>query len=257
MTSLSLQVFNYKGQSISRRDDGFINLTQMCQANRKRVDNYMRLKQTQDYIRVLSQSLTSEVVESEVGGKTPSTWGHPSLAVNLARWISPEFAVWCDAHIFNLMSTGSTSLDIDPVEEMRLKLELARLENNKVQAELQLLQTRQYIVTALPEPIQQKILGYQTVEKIEYRDRIIHDNQIINDGGTVTKTMLCQRYGFTTKSGSPDYKKLNKYLQSVNLPSEAWELKARIQDTQELRHEYLPQLDKSIISSDRQMWIGE
>ena len=100
----NLIVFNYKGQVISRRDDGFINLTEMCQANGKRLDNWLRLKQTQDYISVLRQSLTSEVLESEVGGSNPGTWGHPSLAINLARWISPEFAVWCDGHIFNLMS---------------------------------------------------------------------------------------------------------------------------------------------------------
>ena len=100
----NLIVFNYKGQVISRQENGFINLTQMCQANGKRLDNWLRLKQTQDYISVLRQSLTSEVLESEVGGSNPGTWGHPSLAINLARWISPEFAVWCDGHIFNLMS---------------------------------------------------------------------------------------------------------------------------------------------------------
>ena len=99
----NLTVFDYKGQVISRRDDGFINLTQMCQANGKRLDNWTRLKQTQDYMKVLGNSLTSEVVYSEEG-VNGGTWGHPSLAINLARWISPEFAVWCDGHIFNLMS---------------------------------------------------------------------------------------------------------------------------------------------------------
>lgn len=99
----NLIVFNYKGQGISRRDDGFINLTQMCQANGKRIDNWLRLKQTQDYISVLGNSLSYEVVYSEEG-VNGGTWGHPSLAINLARWISPEFAVWCDGHIFNLMS---------------------------------------------------------------------------------------------------------------------------------------------------------
>ena len=109
-----IQSFDYNGQVISRRADGFVNLTQMCQANNKRIDNYMRLKQTQDYISVLRQSLTSEVVETEIGGSNPCTWGHPSLAINLARWISPHFAVWCDQHIFNLMTTGHTELIEQP-----------------------------------------------------------------------------------------------------------------------------------------------
>ena len=105
----NIAIFDYNGQIISRRHNGFVNLTQMCQVNGKRLDNWMRLKQTQDYITVLGNSLTSEVVYSEEG-VNGGTWGHPSLAINLARWISSEFAVWCDAHIFNLMSTGSTAI---------------------------------------------------------------------------------------------------------------------------------------------------
>lgn len=99
----NLIVFNYKGQGISRRDDGFINLTQMCQANGKRLDVFMKTQKTKDYIECLENSLTHKVVYSEEG-VNGGTWGHPSLAINLARWISPEFAVWCDGHIFNLMS---------------------------------------------------------------------------------------------------------------------------------------------------------
>ena len=252
-----IQNFDYNGQLIQRRADGFVNLTQMCQANRKRIDNYLRLKQTQDYARVLSQSLTSEVVESEIGGSNPSTWGHPSLAINLARWISPEFAVWCDAHIFNLMVSGSTSIDINPVQEMKLKLELAKLENDKVQAELKLLQLRQYVATALPEPVQQKVLGYSTVKEIEYRDRIIQNNQIINNGSTVNKTALCKRYGFMTKAGNPDYAKLKKHLESLKLPDYAWENVPSVRDNQELRRDYLEELDKKILDDSRQLWFGE
>ncbi len=102
----NLTVFEYNGQSISRRQDGFINLTQMCQVNDKRLDNYFRLQQTQAYIDVLQNSLTSEVVCAEEG-VNGGTWGHPTLAINLARWISPEFSVWCDMVIFDVMKNVS------------------------------------------------------------------------------------------------------------------------------------------------------
>lgn len=115
----SLTVFNYNNQVITRRNDGFVNLTQMCQANGKRIDNWLRLKQTQDYISVLSNSLTSEVVYSEEG-VNGGTWGHPSLAINLARWISAAFAVWCDGHIFNLLSTGSTAIAVQQPPQPQL-----------------------------------------------------------------------------------------------------------------------------------------
>lgn len=134
----NIATFDYNGQIISRRHDGFINLTQMCQANDKRIDNWTRLKQTQDYIRVLSQSLGSEVVRSEIGGTSPCTWGHPSLAINLARWISPEFAVWCDGHIFNLMTNSTTAIAHQvPKTYSQALLEAARLaeENERLEAQ--------------------------------------------------------------------------------------------------------------------------
>lgn len=105
----SLTIFDYNGQVISRRDDGFVNLTQMCQANGKRLDVFMKTQKTKDYIECLKNSHRTVVVYSEEG-VNGGTWGHPSLAINLARWISPAFAVWCDGHIFNLLSTGSTAI---------------------------------------------------------------------------------------------------------------------------------------------------
>lgn len=109
----NLTVFEYQGQKISRRQNGFVNLTQMCQANGKRLDHFMKSNKTQDYIKCLERSLQMGVTEIVQGGDPglQGTWGHPSLAINLARWISPEFAVWCDGHIFNLMSNGTTSIE--------------------------------------------------------------------------------------------------------------------------------------------------
>lgn len=251
----SLQNFDYNGQLIQRRADGFVNLTQMCQANNARLDNWLRLKGTKSYLATLSNSLTSEVVHTEEG-VNGGTWGHPSVAINLARWLSDDFAVWCDAHIFNLMSTGKTSLDIDPIEEMKLKIELARLENQKVQADLALTNLRYTITQTCPEPVQQKILGYQLVEKVEYRDRIIQNESVINDGNTLNKTELCRRYGIMTKNNKPDFKRLNVMLERFNI-EEAWEMSAYIQESYQFKREYLPQLDDFIYYGNRQLNIGE
>jgi hypothetical protein len=168
----SLRNFNYNGQVIQKREDGFINLTQMCQANGKRLDHFLKANKTKDYIESLSNSLQTGVVDTKEG-INGGTWGHPSLSINLARWISSDFAVWCDAHIFNLMETGQTSLSIDPIEEMKLKIELARLESQKTQTELSLVQFRHTICLTCPEPIQQRILGYQTIKETEIVERVI------------------------------------------------------------------------------------
>lgn len=128
------------------------------------------------------------------------------------------------------------------------------------QADLALTQFRHTIVNTCPEPVQQKILGYQVIEKTEYRDRIIKDDEIINDGGTVTKTYLCERYGIKTRSGKPDYKALNAFLAHAGIEQEpeAWQLSAYIQETQQLKREYLPHLDRFYqTAKSRQLFLGE
>lgn len=121
---------SYNNFTISKREsDGWVNLTQMCKANNKRLDVYLKAQETKDYIAALDRKLNyhqsvvvnsnpySSVIEKKEG-RGGGTWGHPTLALNLARWIDTDFAVWCDTHIFVLMSDGSTSLDIDPFARM-------------------------------------------------------------------------------------------------------------------------------------------
>lgn len=136
---MSLINFNYNGKVISQRKDGFINATQMCTCNSRRLDNWLRLKATSQYIQELENSLTSEVVVTYEGNSENSgTWVHPTLAINLARWISPQFAVWCDSHIFNLLDTGSTKLNVtstqlNPKELVQTAKDLETINNLTLQ----------------------------------------------------------------------------------------------------------------------------
>jgi hypothetical protein len=195
----NLAVFNYNGQTISRRHDGFINLTQMCQANDKRIDNWTRLKQTQDYTRVLGNSLTSEVVCSEEG-VNGGTWGHPSLAINLARWISPEFAVWCDGHIFNLMSTGTTAIAHQiPKTYSQALLEAAKLaeENERLEAQNILLeQQNEQLSEAVDE-----LFNYSSIVRVakfngisETRFKWHRLKAVSNQMGLEIKKVPCPRF---------------------------------------------------------------
>lgn len=145
----------------------------------------------------------------------------------------------------------------DLIRELELRLQLAQAETQKALAEKSVLDTRHLIVATCPEPMQQKILGFEVVKEIEYRDRIIQDNQIVNNGSTINKTALCKRYGFMTKAGNPDYAKLKKHLDSLKIPDYAWENVTSIRDNQELRRDYLGELDKMIMDDSRQLWFGE
>ena len=114
----------WQGTAIQRREaDGFVNATAMCQANRKLFADYARLARTREYMAALANvvgekpcgaavvgnpitgprgstgnPITAGLIHTIQGG-TPAlqgTWIHPRLAIDLARWISPAFAVWMD-----------------------------------------------------------------------------------------------------------------------------------------------------------------
>ena len=102
MNASGLVVRTWNDAPISRRDsDGYADATAMCHANGKEWSNYRQNDRTTAYLQALSTSLsipTDELVLTSTSGPNHlrGTWIHPRLAVDLARWLSPEFAVWMD-----------------------------------------------------------------------------------------------------------------------------------------------------------------
>jgi hypothetical protein len=140
-------------------------------------------------------------------------------------------------------------------ENLKLQNENLKLQLQVTTAQQGLESFRHAIVATCPEPTVQKILGCKEIHTIEYRDRIIKEDDVINDGGTANKSELCYRYGILTRNGKPDYKRLNEAL--AKLPNDAFKVSVRIQENQELLREFLPQLDALIDGTDRNLWIGE
>ncbi|MGL5061418.1 MAG: hypothetical protein ACRC62_15705 [Microcoleus sp.] len=140
-------------------------------------------------------------------------------------------------------------------EGLRLEVQKETAIASGKQADLQLVQFRHIVTSTMPEAIQQKVLGYSEIKTIEYRDRVLHNDDLISDGSTLLKSELCDRYGIKTRNGKPDYKRLNEVL--TQLPSEAFDLTVRLQDNYELRREWLPQLDRIVREGDRGLFLGE
>jgi hypothetical protein len=102
MNSSGLVVRTWNDAPICRRDsDGFADATAMCRANGKDLFDYQRLDRTAAYTQALSDSLgipADQLVVTTTTGPNHlrGTWIHPRLAVDLARWLNPAFAVWMD-----------------------------------------------------------------------------------------------------------------------------------------------------------------
>lgn len=126
----------FNNQIIQQRSDGFFDATMMCQATGKHWHDYFRLDTTQEFLTALSQSLETPIesqngnsrfgefkglIEVIKGGNFAGTYVNPYVAINLAQWCSPEFAVQVSKWVFELMSTGEVSLDIQsPIDYERL-----------------------------------------------------------------------------------------------------------------------------------------
>jgi KilA-N domain/P63C domain len=81
-----------------RKPDGYFDATAMCAAVDKRFACYRRLETTQEFLKELStvvQIPTSKLIVSIQGGppEFQGTWIHPDVAIHLAQWCSPKFAV--------------------------------------------------------------------------------------------------------------------------------------------------------------------
>ena len=91
-----------------RKKDGYVNATAMCKASGNLMGKYLQIQATKDYLRALSMSigfpidLLTEVIST---GKNEArgTWVHPRVAVDLARWCSPAFAIWVIDWLYHWM----------------------------------------------------------------------------------------------------------------------------------------------------------
>lgn len=105
-----------------RQSDRYINATAMCKACGKLWANYWQNKSTQDFVAELGSVIgipITGLVQVRQGG-TPDgqgTWVHPQVALHLAQWLSPAFAVKVTSWVLELLTTGSVTLEQVPVAQ--------------------------------------------------------------------------------------------------------------------------------------------
>jgi len=136
LLSAGIEARQWNGCAIQRREaDGFVNATAMCKAGGKRWTLYSANDRTKEYVCALAEGLGIQIPcgAAEVGiptsgipglihmikGGRPElqgTWIHPRLAVDLARWISPAFAVWMDGWFLESIGVAQ-SATAEPLQQ--------------------------------------------------------------------------------------------------------------------------------------------
>ena len=106
---------DFNGFNVSFRNDAYINATAVAKQFGKMPKDFLKNEQTREYISALARHLSTrrkilvkenQLVIVQNGGNNRGTWLHPKLAIFFARWLSPEFAVWCDEQIERILGVN-------------------------------------------------------------------------------------------------------------------------------------------------------
>jgi hypothetical protein len=119
---------------IPLREDGYIFATALCKVAGKRVNNWLRLKETKDLVKKVEKSdgTTSLIIEVYKGGNakySQGTWIHPDLGINLAQWCSPSFSLQVSKWIRELVFTDKVEIGKEKPEDEIMKALREQLNN--------------------------------------------------------------------------------------------------------------------------------
>ncbi len=133
-----MEIINHEANGLQinqRRENGYINLTQMAKANGKKLNDYLRLDTTKAFLEELSMDTgipVSKLIQSRKGrpANLQGTWGHPQVSIHCGQWCSPKFAVLVSKWVFQWIKTGKNPVQPQSTgNPADLSSTLAELEN--------------------------------------------------------------------------------------------------------------------------------
>lgn len=113
------QINIYKGSSITfENKDGkvMVNATQMAKPFGKQPIDWLKTSQATEYINTYSKLKKISLADLQAvtrGGCNSGTWLHKDIALEFARWLSPEFAIWTNERIEELLTQGIATINND------------------------------------------------------------------------------------------------------------------------------------------------
>lgn len=109
-----LDIFGSK--IICRCTDGYINLTDMVHIRNKKLSHWK--SSAKEFLKKLSELMDIPIEDgtnkslikyTDMGKTNRATWGHPLVAINVAKYLSPEIEVRTTVWIYELMMRGTVT----------------------------------------------------------------------------------------------------------------------------------------------------
>jgi Rha family phage regulatory protein len=192
----------YDGFEISQnKEDGYVNATELCKVAGRQFKDWYRLVNSKPYVEKISSVVNiphHELVKITQGRVSQSTWVHKLVAIEIARWISLDFAVWANTHILELMETVQSLHSIGLVENsLTLKTDLVEVvQGEVVTSTLQLAEVFSKRHDNILREVNSKLRS-PNLEIAEFYKHNCIESQYINSQGKAQPMYYLTRKGFS------------------------------------------------------------
>lgn len=181
------KVFSFNGNEVTMRlQDGtvYVNLTEFAKPfpgkNLTQIVNSLEIKEYCDALSKLQNYSLADLLQVTRGGSSNGTWAHQKVALRVAQKLSPDFAVWVDTKIEELLTTGvTTASDDDAAIAHAMDILQKRLEQAKAEKQLLEAKTQE----------QERVIKEQA-PKVEYYQKVL------NSESTYTVTQIAKEFGW-------------------------------------------------------------
>lgn len=122
MNNLLSYAYQDSEVTFSNGDNVMVNATQMAKAFGTKPANWLRIEQAQRMIEAIAASQKCEPTDLVIvknGGSNYGTWMHEDVALVFAQWLSPEFYVWCNDRIKELIKNGVSDIRETTADRMK------------------------------------------------------------------------------------------------------------------------------------------
>lgn len=141
-----VKIFEYNGTPVKFSTDNesfvMVNATEMAKKFGKRTPDWLKTAGTKEFLDVLSRTkkiVLADLVIVRNGGEpgTNGTWMHEDVAFEFARWLNPEFGVWCNDVVKDLIRNKIESNRMSDSEVVQKALLIVNKQLEEAKKELE------------------------------------------------------------------------------------------------------------------------
>lgn len=217
------KTFIYEGSPVTFQigEATMVNATEMAKPFGKQPVFWLNNQYTKGFLEEMSKLRNlslADLVRVTKGGNNSGTWMHEDVALEFARWLSPQFAIWCNDRIKELMKFGITatpqtidSVLADPDNAIRLltALKEERKALNEANRQIAVLEDQKKVYHSENKRLLQ-LTDRQDKIMLEQAPLVEYAQNVLDSYDTFTTTQLAKELDMTAQG-------LHKFLHQAGV----------------------------------------